>query len=79
MNEKSARIGGSRFLYEPFDVHAVRMDAQERVFDERFVSLDRRLVRIEELLDRMEKRLWMAVSGTAGLITADIVYTFLSK
>lgn len=79
MTQKSSRVGGSRYLYEPFEVHTVRLEAQERVYEERWAGLEKRLTRIEDVLDRLEKRLWMAVSGAAGLVAADIVYTLLSN
>lgn len=71
------RGGGSRFLYEPFDVQAARIDANERVAEERWVQLERRLNHIEVMLDRLEKRVWLFVYGAASLIIADIAYALL--
>jgi hypothetical protein len=73
-----ARGGGSRFLYEPFDVTQARLEANERVADERWAQLERRLVHIETMLDRLEKRMWLAVYGAASLILGNIAYGLLS-
>ena len=77
MSERAARVGGSRYLYEPFDAASARIDAHERITDERWIALERRLVRIEDVLDRLERRFWLAVSGTAALLATDIAYSFL--
>ena len=71
------RGGGSRFLYEPFDVQAARIEVNERIAEERWVQLERRLNHIEVMLDRLEKRVWIAVYGAASLILADIAYGLL--
>ena len=63
MTSKPARIGGSRFLYEPFDAASARIDANERINDERWNALERRLVRLEEVIDRIERR---TVVGNVG-------------
>ena len=71
---ESTRGGGSRFLYEPFDVTAARIEVNERIAEERWTQLERRLNQIEVTLDRLEKRMWLAVYGAASLILADIAY-----
>jgi len=68
------RGGGSRFLYDPFDVASARIDVNERILEERWAQLERRLNQIEVTLDRLEKRMWIAVYGAASLILADIAY-----
>ncbi len=68
------RGGGSRFLYEPFDVASARIDVTERINEERWAQLERRLNHIETMLDRLEKRIWVAVYGAASLILTDIAY-----
>jgi hypothetical protein len=72
------RGGGSRFLYEPFDAAAARIEVNERILEERWGHLERRLNQIEAALDRLEKRIWVAVYGAASLILADIAYGLLS-
>ncbi len=79
MSGRETRAGGSRFLYEPFDVANVRIDAYERVTEERWVNLERRLLHIEGVLDRLERRMWLAMSGMVGFLAADVAYTFLTS
>lgn len=74
----TARGGGSRFLYEPFDATSARIEVHERIQEERWMQLERRLLQIEETLDRLEKRIWISVYGAASLILADIAYGLLS-
>ncbi|HLS59225.1 MAG TPA: hypothetical protein VK022_06315 [Paracoccaceae bacterium] len=73
------RGGGSRFLYEPFDVTQARLDASERIAEERWVQVERRLNQIETMLDRLEKRVWLFVYGAASLILADVAYGLLTQ
>jgi hypothetical protein len=72
------RGGGSRFLYEPFDAAAARIEVHERIQEERWAHLERRLTQIEDGIDRLEKRMWLAVYGAASLILADIAYGLLT-
>ena len=65
-----APVGGSRFLYESFDAAHARIEANERVADERWSALEYRLGRIEEGLERMEKRIWVGVYGLAAFLLA---------
>ena len=78
MRGTGVRGGGSRFLYEPFDAASARIDVNERIQEERWSQLERRLTHIEVALDRLEKRIWLAVYGAASLILADIAYGLLS-
>ncbi len=59
-------VGGSRFLYDSFDLAQARIDAQERIEEERRAGLEYRLNKIESALERVEKRLWLAVYGIAA-------------
>jgi hypothetical protein len=59
-------IGGSRFLYDSFDLAQARIDAQERLDEERRAGLEYRLGKIESSVERIEKRLWLAVYGLAA-------------
>jgi hypothetical protein len=77
MRGSVTRGGGSRFLYEPFDVASARIEANERVAEERWQQLERRLSQIEVTLDRLEGRIWIAVYGAAALILTDIAYGLL--
>jgi hypothetical protein len=78
MRAGGARGGGSRFLYEPFDVAHARIEVHERIAEERWAQLERRLNHIEVTLDRLERRIWLSVYGAASLILADIAYGLLS-
>ncbi|BDW84993.1 MULTISPECIES: GTA head formation protein, RCAP_rcc01685 family [Roseicyclus] len=64
------RAGGSRYLYAPFDAASARIEANERVQDERWQALNYRLEAIEAALDRLERRLWLAVFGVVSVILA---------
>jgi hypothetical protein len=66
MNVARRTVGGSRFLYDSFDLAQARIDAQERVEEERRAGLEYRLNRIESAIERLEKRLWLAVYGVAA-------------
>ena len=78
MRANASRGGGSRFLYEPFDAAHARIEVNERIAEERWALLERRLVHMEATLDRLERRMWVAVYGAASLILADIAYGLLS-
>lgn len=62
------RKSGSRFLYEPFDAAAARLETHEQVTKERWSGLERRLGQIEATLERLEKRLWLAVYGVVAFV-----------
>ncbi|GAB4269079.1 MAG: hypothetical protein Kow0013_20360 [Pararhodobacter sp.] len=66
MSAQRKAVGGSRFLYDSFDIAQARIDAQERIEEQRHQGLDYRLGRIEEQLERLEKRLWLAVYSVAS-------------
>jgi hypothetical protein len=60
------QVGGSRYLYDSFEATAARIDAQEKVFELRKEALEFRISRLETALERLEKRLWLAVYGVAA-------------
>lgn len=62
--------GGSRFLFDSFDAAQARIDANERVADERWAALDYRLAQIDACLERLERRLWFAVYGALAFLLA---------
>ncbi|SET83352.1 GTA head formation protein, RCAP_rcc01685 family [Oceanicella actignis] len=62
------RTPGSRYLYEPFDSAHARVEALERVLDERWAALERTLQHVESGLDRMERRMWLAVFSVAAAL-----------
>jgi hypothetical protein len=73
MADERQRVGGSRYLYAPFDVANARIDANERVLEERWTALTFRLEGIERALERLERRLWLAVYGVAAVILTEAV------
>lgn len=60
------QIGGSRYLYDSFEATQARIDAQERVFEARKEALEFRMVRLEGAVERLERRLWLALYGVAA-------------
>jgi len=62
--------GGSRYLYDSFDAAAARIEANERVAEERWLALDRRLGQIDAVLERLERRIWLGVYGVAAFLLA---------
>lgn len=62
--------GGSRFLYDSFDAAHARIEANERVAEERWNALEYRLGQIEAMLERLEKRIWLGVYGVAAFLLA---------
>ncbi len=74
----NARAGGSRFLYAPFEVTEARIEANERVLEERLSSLGHRLKGIELALERLERRLWLAVVGVLSVVLAQVVSELLT-
>ena len=59
---------GSRFLYDSFDAASARIEANERVAEERWAGLEFRLGQIDAALERMEKRIWVGVYGVAAFL-----------
>lgn len=60
-----------RRVYAPFDcAPGLRLAAHERVSDIHHEHLNLRLDRLEEMMERLEKRLWLTVYGVAGVILA---------
>ena len=78
MTEK--RTGGSRYLYEPFEVATTQtVKANERVQDERWKALEYRLSQIEAMLERLEKRLWLTIFGVSAAILGEVFANFLDQ
>jgi hypothetical protein len=50
---------------------ALRLEAHERVSKLQFDQLSDKLCRLEMLMERLEKRLWLTVYGVAGVILAE--------
>ncbi|MEN8893708.1 GTA head formation protein, RCAP_rcc01685 family [Planktotalea arctica] len=73
MSERTDRYG-----FEAFDcAPALRLEAHERVAKLQFDGLGKRLDRIEELIERLERRLWLMVYGVVAVILAQAVQPLL--
>lgn len=80
--------GGSRFLFEPFQYGGGTQPvpfgakefqaAQEQILQMKFDAVEVRLVRIEALMERMERRLWLTVYGVVATILAQAIKTLLT-
>ena len=67
-----------RYGFEAFDCEpALRLEAHERVAGLQFDALNRRLERIEMLIERLEKRLWLTVFGVVGVVLAQAVQSLV--
>ena len=72
------KSGGSRYLYEPFEyASAQKLEANERVMEERWKGLEYRLSQIEVMLERLEKRVWLTIFGVSAAILSETVTGFL--
>ena len=72
MSIRPKSSGGSRFLYDSFDAAAARIEANERVAEERWAALEWRLGQIDAVLERLEKRIWLGVYGVAAFLLAQM-------
>ncbi|MHA6325468.1 GTA head formation protein, RCAP_rcc01685 family [Roseivivax sp. CAU 1753] len=68
------RITAERFACAP----GLKLEAHERLSDMQFRNLAARLDRIEALMERLERRLWLAVYGVMATICAQGVQGILS-
>jgi len=67
-----------RYGFEAFDcAPALRLEAHERVAGLQFEALNRRLERIEQLIERLEKRMWLTVFGVVGVVLAQAVQSLV--
>ncbi|MBE1293011.1 hypothetical protein [Shimia sp.] len=72
-------MGDPRYGFESFDcAPGLRLEAHERVAKLQFESLNRRLDKIEQLIERLERRLWLTVYGVVGVILAQAFQSVLS-
>jgi hypothetical protein len=70
--------GGSRFLFDGFDAAQARIEANERVAEERWAALEFRLAQIDAALERLERRLWLGVYGALAFLLAQGVEAVLN-
>lgn len=65
--------------YAAFDcAPGLRLAAHERVSAVHHENLCRQLNRLEEMLERLERRLWLAVYGVVGVIVAQAAQSLLA-
>ncbi|WP_101068937.1 GTA head formation protein, RCAP_rcc01685 family [Roseovarius salinarum] len=70
---------GARYGFEPFDcAPALRLDAHERVARLQFEAIEHRLKKTEEMMERLEKRLWLTVYGVVAVILAQALHPILT-
>ena len=67
MTVRKAETGG-RVVNDNLTAAAARIEANERVAEERWAALDYRLGRIEAGLEGLEKRVWLGVYGVAAFL-----------
>lgn len=68
-----------RYGFEPFDcAPALRLEAHERVAKLQNEALIHRLEKMEGALERLERRLWLAVYGVVAAILAQAFVPLLA-
>lgn len=68
---------GSRYLKAPFGYAESRVEATERIMALQFQTVEKRLERIEALIEGLERRLWMAVYGVVAVVLVQAVQSIL--
>jgi hypothetical protein len=66
--------GFDRFECAP----GLRLQAHERVSEIHNANISRRLDRIDEMMERLEKRLWITVYGVVAMILAQALQSILT-
>lgn len=67
-----------RYGFEAFDcAPALRLEAHERVSPLHFEGLNRRAEKLEALVEKLEKRLWLAVYGVVAVVLAQAFQSIL--
>ena len=65
--------------YEPFEcAPGLRLAAHERVSQIHHDNMNKRLDRLEEMLERLERRLWLTVYGVAAAILSQAVQSLIA-
>jgi hypothetical protein len=67
-----------RFGFESFEcAPGLRLEAHERVAQIHYDNINRRLDKFENLLERLERRLWLAVYGVVAVVLAQAFRSLL--
>ncbi|WP_339766254.1 hypothetical protein [uncultured Pseudosulfitobacter sp.] len=65
-------------LLERFECSpGLRLQAHERVTQIHLENIARRLDRLDETMERLERRLWLTVYGVVAVILAQVLQSFL--
>ncbi|ETX16161.1 hypothetical protein OCH239_08360 [Roseivivax halodurans JCM 10272] len=68
-----------RSSYEPFAcAPGLKLEAHERLSTLRIETIGARLDRIEAIMERLERRLWITVYGVVGVILAQALQSLVS-
>jgi hypothetical protein len=66
-------------LYEPFEYGPAEVrEAHDKLLQMQFEGIDGRLTRIEAVMERLERRLWLTVYGVVATILAQAVGSLVS-
>lgn len=74
MGDDLRRYGHDDFACAP----GLRIEAQERLAALQFAQLNAQLGKIEAMMERLEKRLWLTVYGVLAAILAQAFQSILS-
>ncbi|MGH1451748.1 MAG: GTA head formation protein, RCAP_rcc01685 family [Paracoccaceae bacterium] len=70
---------GGRYGFETFDcAPALRLEAHERLSSLHLEGQNRRLEKLEQVMDKLERRLWLTVYGVVGAILAQAFQSILA-
>ncbi|WP_390915092.1 hypothetical protein [Pseudosulfitobacter sp. SM2401] len=65
-------------MFERFEcAPGLRLQAHEKMAELHYTNIDRRLDRLEEMMERLEKRLWLTVYGVLAVILAQAFQSFM--
>lgn len=66
-------------VFERFEcAPGLRLQAHERIAQIQHDNLIRRLDRVEEMMERLEKRLWLTVYGIVAMILGEALQSVLA-
>ena len=66
-------------IFEKFEcAPGLRLRAQEQLSQLHYDTINRRRERLEQMIERLERRLWLAVYGVAAAIVGQAFQSFLA-